>query len=77
MNRLLGWLLAIIALAIIVFAVMNYGNYTSMYFDEQDVTSASDTEISDISPMEEDAPSEDTSLSTNDTTATTSTDIIE
>ncbi len=77
MNRLLGWLLAIIALAIIVFAVMNYGNYTSMYFDEQDVTSASDTEISDISPMEEDAPSEDTSLPTDDTTATTSADIIQ
>ena len=77
MNRLLGWLLAIIALAIIVFAVMNYGNYTSMYFDEQDVTSVSNTEISDISPMEEDAPSEDTSLSTNDTTATTSADIIQ
>lgn len=77
MNRLLGWLLAIIALAIIVFAVMNYGNYSSMYFDEQDVTSASDTEISDISPMGEDAPSEDTSLSTDDTTATTSTDIIQ
>lgn len=77
MNRLLGWLLAIIALAIIVFAVMNYGNYTSMYFDEQDVTSDSDTEILDISPMGEDAPSEDTSLSTDDTTATTSADIIE
>lgn len=77
MNRLLGWLLAIIALAIIVFAVMNYGNYTSICFDEQDVTSASDTEISDISSMEEDAPSEDTFLSTNDTTATTSADIIQ
>lgn len=77
MNRLLGWLLAIIALAIIVFAVMNYGNYTSMYFDEQDVTSVSNTEISDISPMEEDAPSEDTSLPTDDTTATTSADIIQ
>ena len=36
MNRLLGWLLAIIALAIIVFAVMNYGNYSSMCFDEHD-----------------------------------------
>ena len=34
MNRLIGWLLAIIALAIIVFAVMNYGNYSSICFDE-------------------------------------------
>lgn len=46
MKRLLGWLFAIIALAIIVFAVMNYGNYTSICFDKdkpQHDTSAAPT----------------------------------
>lgn len=34
MKRLLGWLFAIIALAVIAFAVLNYGNYTSMCFND-------------------------------------------
>lgn len=29
-NRILGWLFTIVVLAVIVFAVLNRGNYTSM-----------------------------------------------
>lgn len=39
MKRLLGWLFAIAALAIVAFAVLNYGNYTSMCFDDNDTSS--------------------------------------
>ena len=38
MRRLFGWLFAIAAIAVIVFAVLNYGNYTSMCFDEHEQT---------------------------------------
>ena len=32
-NRIFGWLFTIAALAVVVFAVLNRGNYTSMCFN--------------------------------------------
>lgn len=34
-NRLLGWLFTLVALAVVVFAALNWGNYTSMCFDKE------------------------------------------
>jgi hypothetical protein len=33
-KRVLGWLFTLVALAVVVFAVLNRGNYTSMCFDK-------------------------------------------
>lgn len=33
-KRVLGWLFTIVALAVVAFAVLNRGNYTSMCFDK-------------------------------------------
>jgi hypothetical protein len=33
-KRVLGWLFALVALAVVAFAVLNRGNYTSMCFDK-------------------------------------------
>lgn len=33
-KRILGWLFTLVALAVVVFAVLNRGNYTSMCFDK-------------------------------------------
>lgn len=35
-NRLLGCLFTLVALAVVVFAALNWGNYTSMCFDEEE-----------------------------------------
>ena len=37
-NRLLGWLFTLAALAVVVFAALNWGNYTSMCFDKECVS---------------------------------------
>lgn len=34
-NRLFGWLFTLVALAVVVFAALNWGNYSSMCFDEE------------------------------------------
>jgi hypothetical protein len=39
MKRVLGWIFTIIVLAVVVFAALNWGNYTSMCFNK----SAKDT----------------------------------
>ena len=33
-KRVLGWLFTLVAFAVVVFAVLNRGNYTSMCFDK-------------------------------------------
>lgn len=33
-KRVLGWLFTLVALAVVAFAVLNRGNYTSMCFDK-------------------------------------------
>ena len=33
-KRILGWLFTLVALAVVAFAVLNRGNYTSMCFDK-------------------------------------------
>lgn len=35
-NRVFGWLFTLATLAVIVFAILNRGNYSSMCFDEND-----------------------------------------
>ena len=35
-KRVLGWLFTLVALAVVAFAVLNRGNYTSMCFDKTD-----------------------------------------
>lgn len=35
-NRVFGWLFTLATLAVIVFAILNRGNYSSMCFDEMD-----------------------------------------
>lgn len=47
-NRLFGWLFTIIALAAVVFAALNWGNYSSMCFDKGD-----DTLLPTINEIEE------------------------
>ncbi len=34
MKRVLGWIFTIIVLAVVVFAALNWGNYTSMCFNK-------------------------------------------
>ena len=34
-NRIFGWLFTLAALAVVVFAVLNRGNYTSMCFNKE------------------------------------------
>lgn len=34
-NRIFGWLFTLVALAVVVFAVLNRGNYTSMCFNKE------------------------------------------
>ena len=33
-NRLLGWLFALVTLAVVVFVILGWGDYSSMCFDE-------------------------------------------
>ena len=35
-NRVFGWLFTLATLTVIVFAILNRGNYSSMCFDEKD-----------------------------------------
>lgn len=54
MNRVLGIIFSIVAIAVMVFAVLNWGNYTSLCFTGED--SATAEEVVDI---EETAEQED------------------
>lgn len=55
MNRFLGTLFALATIVAAAFAILNYGNYTSMCFS---AASADSTNVVDI-PAEESAPTED------------------
>ena len=60
MNRFLGVLFALVTIAIVVFAILNTGNYRSMVFDTNEETPAI---INDV--IDEDIPD---AMSTEDTT---------
>jgi hypothetical protein len=51
MKRVLGWIFTIIVLAVVVFAALNWGNYTSMCFNK----SAKDTPVVVENKIEEPA----------------------
>ena len=72
MNRFLGVLFALATIAIVVFAILNTGNYRSMVFDTNEETPAI---IDDV--IDEDIPD---AMSTEDTTivepTTTEEDVI-
>lgn len=47
MNRLLGTLFAVAALVVIAFAILNYGNYTSMRFAAEPTSADADAVLSE------------------------------
>lgn len=46
-NRIFGWLFTLAALAVVVFAVLNRGNYTSMCFNKE---AEVDTKLVSVAP---------------------------
>lgn len=47
MNRILGTLFAVAALVVIAFAILNYGNYTSMRFAAEPTSADADAVLSE------------------------------
>ena len=47
MNRFLGTLFAVAALVVIAFAILNYGNYTSMRFAAEPTSADADAVLSE------------------------------
>jgi multidrug resistance efflux pump len=53
-NRIFGWLFTLAALAVVAFAVLNRGNYTSMCFnDEAEVDTKSVSVAPEVNEIEE------------------------
>ena len=52
-NRIFGWLFALVTLAVVVFAVLNMGNYTSMCFDDAEEVVEAEVIVVDINENEE------------------------
>lgn len=50
-NRIFGWLFTLAALAAVVFAVLNRGNYTSMCFNSDSV--AEEVVVEEVDEIEE------------------------
>lgn len=65
MKRVLGWIFAIVVIAVIVFAALNWGNYKSMCFNK-------DVEVAEVVENEIEEPVEEP-LNVENTNATEST----
>lgn len=52
-NRLLGWLFALVTLAVVAFAILNMGNYTSMCFSSAEEPVETEVVVVDIDENEE------------------------
>ncbi|MEE1148785.1 MAG: hypothetical protein UHN93_05965 [Alistipes sp.] len=54
MNRVLGIIFSIVAIAVMVFAVLNWGNYTSLCFTGEDTAPAEEVvDIEETTVMDE------------------------
>lgn len=54
MNRVLGIIFSIVAIAVMVFAVLNWGNYTSLCFTGEDAATAEEVvDIEETTVMDE------------------------
>ena len=54
MNRVLGIIFSIVAIAVMVFAVLNWGNYTSLCFTGKDIATAEEVvDIEETTVMDE------------------------
>ena len=77
MKRVLGWIFTIIVLAVVVFAALNWGNYTSMCFNKRAMECPAGVEIEIEEPAAEPLNVQDTENteeeSTEDFDATEST----
>ena len=51
MKRVLGWVFAIIVVAVVVFAALNWGGYSSMCFNKSEVSEIVENEIEE--PVDE------------------------
>lgn len=51
MKRVLGWVLAIIVVAVVVFAALNWGGYSSMCFNKSEAPEIVENEIEE--PVDE------------------------
>ena len=47
MKRVLGWIFTLVVIAVVVFAALNWGNYTSMCFDKsaEEIPAVAENEI--------------------------------
>jgi cytoskeletal protein RodZ len=77
MKRVLGWIFTLVVLAVVVFAALNWGKYTSMCFDKsaEEIPAVAENEIEE--PAQEPLNVQDTENteeeSTEDFDATEST----
>jgi cytoskeletal protein RodZ len=77
MKRVLGWIFTLVVIAVVVFAALNWGNYTSMCFDKsaEEIPAVAENEIEE--PAQEPLNVQDTENteeeSTEDFDATEST----
>ena len=68
MKRVLGWIFTIIVLAVVVFAALNWGNYTSMCFNKSAEESPAVVENEIEEPAEEPLNVENESVGTHNAT---------
>ena len=68
MKRVLGWIFTIIVLAVVVFAALNWGNYTSMCFNKSAKDTPAVVENKIEEPAEEPLNVENESVGTHNAT---------
>ncbi len=71
MKRVLGWIFTLVVIAVVVFAALNWGNYTSMCFDKsaEEIPAVAENEIEE--PAEEPLNVEDVEDESADATDAT------
>ena len=70
MKRVLGWIFTLVVIAVVVFAALNWGNYTSMCFDKsaEEIPAVAENEIEE--PAQEPLNVQDTENTEEESTET-------